>query len=173
MKTLRAMLVAAAALLAAGPARAQQPAFQDSLLDRLVGRWLLQGTIEGQPTTHDVTGEWVLGHHYLHVREVSREKTPEGAPAYEADVYIGWDPAAREYAAVWLDVFGGVSAQSIGRAARSGDSIPFLFRGQDGTPGFRNTFAYDRAADRWEWRMDNIRDGANVPFARVTLTRQP
>ena len=172
MKTIRTILIAAAALAAAVPLRAQQPTFTDSLADRLVGRWVLRGTVEGEPTTHDVTAEWVLAHQYLRIHEVSREKTPAGAPVYEADVYIGWDAQASRYAAVWLDVFGGVSTQSIGHAARSGDTMPFVFRGADGSPAFQNTFVYDRGADRWEWRMDNVRNGTATPFARVTLTRQ-
>ena len=172
MKILRPILLAAAALLAAAPLRAQQPTFADSLADRMVGRWVLRGTVEGEPTTHDVTAEWVLAHQYVHIHEVSREKTPAGAPQYEAHVYVGWDPQASQYVAVWLDVFGGISVQSIGRATRAGDSIPFVFRGVDGAPAFNNTFVYDRRADTWEWRMDNVRDGRPVPFARVTLSRQ-
>ena len=172
MKILRPILIAAVALLAAAPLRAQQPTFTDSLADRLVGRWVLRGTIGGEATTHDVTAEWALAHQYVHIHEVSREKTPEGAPQYEAHVYVGWDPRTNQYVAAWLDVFGGISPQSFGRATRVGDSMPFVFLGPDGTPAFNNTFAYDRRADSWEWRMDNVRNGALEPFARVTLSRQ-
>lgn len=172
MKILRPILIAAAALLAAVPLCAQQPTFTDSLADRLVGRWVLRGTIGGEATTHDVTAEWVLAHQYVHIHEVSREKTPEGAPQYEAHVYVGWDPQKNQYVAAWLDVFGGISPQSLGRATRAGDSMPFVFLGPDGAPAFNNTFAYDRRADTWEWRMDNVRNGALEPFARVTLSRQ-
>jgi hypothetical protein len=172
MKPLRTLLLAATAMVAAAaPLRAQQPTLRDSLLDRLVGRWVLRGTIQGARTTHDVTAEWVLGHQYVRIAEVSREKNAAGAPEYEADVYVGWDAQARQYVCVWLDVFGGASTESIGRAAPSGDSIPFVFS-HDGAESFRNTFAYRRADDAWEWRMDNVKDGARTPFARVTLTRR-
>jgi len=43
----------------------------DSLLDRLVGRWVLRGTIARQQTTHDVTFEWMLGRRYVQMHEVS------------------------------------------------------------------------------------------------------
>ena len=33
---------------------AQQPTFQDSLLDHMIGKWVLQGTIAAKETTHDV-----------------------------------------------------------------------------------------------------------------------
>ena len=33
----------------------------DSLFDRLIGHWVLRGTIARQSTTHDVTFDWMLG----------------------------------------------------------------------------------------------------------------
>jgi len=69
----RLLCTAAGALLAAAaPLRAQQPTLRDSLLDRLVGRWVLRGTIQGAATTHDVTADWVLGHQYVRIQEASR-----------------------------------------------------------------------------------------------------
>lgn len=157
--------------LIAAPAFAQQPTFYDPLLDRFAGNWVLQGTIAGKTTTHDVAAEWVLGHQYLRIHEISREKNDKGQPQYEANVYIGWDPAAGEYACVWLDTWGGASAQSLARAKRDGDTIPFLFRDKDGSL-FHTTFLYDRSADTWEWRMDAEQNGTTKPFARVKLVRK-
>jgi len=171
-------LTAIATALLATAAPAQQPTFRDTLLDRFAGRWVLRGTIAGKPTTHDVTGEWVLGHQYLRVHEVSREVGAGGGPAYAADLYIGWDAKARAYTCVWLDTYGGVDAQSLGRTAAApagGDSLPFRFRYDDGSR-MHTTFAYDRAADTWAWRLDAEPAGqpdARRPFARVTLTRAP
>ena len=67
-------------LISAAPVRAQasQP---DPLLDRLIGTWVLRGTIAGQETVHDMTCRWVLGAEYVEIHEVSREKTPSGTPA--------------------------------------------------------------------------------------------
>jgi len=157
--------------LIAGPVFAQQPTFNDALLDRFAGNWVLQGTIAKKQTTHDVSAEWVLGHQYLRIHEISREKNNKGQPAYEANVYIGWDPASGEYACVWLDTWGGASTQSLGRAKRKGDLIPFLFTDKDGSL-FHTTFLYDMGADTWEWRMDAEQNGAMKPFARVKLVRK-
>lgn len=33
----------------------------DSLFDRLIGHWVLRGTIARQATIHDVTFDWILG----------------------------------------------------------------------------------------------------------------
>ena len=41
-------------VLAAFSTSAQQPTRKDPLLDRLVGSWILQGTIAGHQTTHDI-----------------------------------------------------------------------------------------------------------------------
>lgn len=167
---MRALIAIALAITVTRVAHAQQPTLSDPLLDRLVGRWTLTGTIDGQQTTHDVTAEWVLNHQYVHVHEVSREKDGNGQPQYQADVYIGWNADVRRYACVWLDVFGGIAPASLAEAPPTGDSIAFVFH-HGPTAAFHNTFVYDRRADSWAWRMDNEADGKLDPFARVTLTR--
>jgi hypothetical protein len=149
---------------------AQQPTFHDALLDKLAGTWLLQGTIAGKPTTHDVTAEWVVRHQYLRIHEVSHEKNAEGQPEYEAMVFVGWDQNAAHYVCIWLDTYGGMNETSLGRAKRDGDVIPFLFKDKDST--FHTQFIYHRDADNWEWRMDSEEKGAMKPFARVTLKRK-
>ncbi len=167
----------AALVLTALPASAQTSGLQDPLLDRMIGEWVLEGTIAGERTTHDVVFEWVLGHHYVRFHEVSREKDAAGRPAYEAIVFIGWDEPSGRYACLWLDSTGGggltaVAAGAIGYGAAGGDSIPFVFRDPDGG-AIHNTFRYDRSTDTWEWRIDNQEeDGTREPFARVTLSRR-
>ena len=68
------------------PAQTLRP---DSLFDRLVGHWVLRGSIARQSTTHDVDFEWMLGREYVKMHEVSRERGPNGAPVYEAVVLFG------------------------------------------------------------------------------------
>ncbi|MBS1793716.1 MAG: hypothetical protein JSS81_07675 [Acidobacteria bacterium] len=152
-------------------ASAQQPTFQDPLLDHLVGKWVLRGTIAGKQTTHDVVAEWVLNHQYLKIHEISREKNEKGQPGYEANVFIGWDQASSEYVCVWLDDYGNVNSQSLATAKRSGNEIPFLFHYKDGS-SFHTTFAYYPEGNYWEWRLDAEKNGSFNPFARVKLTRK-
>ena len=153
---------------------AQQTTFQDSFLDHLVGKWVLRGELAGKTTIHDITSEWVLGHQYVRLHEISRETSKNGLPAYEANIYIGWDQPAREYAILWLDstATSGFSSEGIGRAKRSGDTIPFVFKDDKNQISFRNTFTYDQKTDSWTWRLDNVRDGKDVPFGRVKLERK-
>lgn len=161
-------LVVALSALAFG----QQPTFEDSLLDQFQGSWVLQGTVTGKETTHDVANDWVLNHQYLRIHEVSREKkNAKGEPAYEAMVFIGWDDATSRYVCVWLDVYGGFSKATVGYAPRSGDELRFLFN--DGKSDFHTTFLYDRKAKVWEWQMDSEEDGKLTPFLRAKLTKSP
>ena len=145
----------------------------DSVFDRLVGHWVLRGTIAGRQTTHDVSFERMLGREYVQMHEVSRERAANGTPAYEAIVLFGRDPTTGEYACLWLDNTGAGTFEppGTGRGAVAGDSIPFLFH-YTATTSFHTTFVYDGAADAWQWHMDNDSAGVRRPFARVTLTRR-
>ena len=161
-------------VLLALPARAQEaPAYRDSLLERLVGRWVLRGTIAEGQTTHDVTAEWVLGHQYVRLAEVSREKDARGRPAYEAIVFIGADPDGDGYACLWLDSTGGggLKGEALGHAPHARDSLAFVFKSPDGSR-FHTTFVHRAGSDSWRWRMDAEAGGTLQPFARVTLTRR-
>jgi len=153
-------------------AAAQQTTFQDSLLDHMSGKWVLDGTIENQKTVHDVTAEWVLGHQYMQIREISREKDAKGQPAYEAIVLIGWEKPSQQYVVLWLDSTSGagLKGQALGYAQRNGDEIPILFK--IGTTTFHTTFSYSPKSDTWQWRMDNEEKGKLEPFSRVKLTRK-
>ena len=152
------------------PAQALSP---DSLFDRLIGHWVLRGTIARHSTTHDVTFDWILGREYVQMHEVSRERAADGTPAYEAVVLFGRDPRSGEYACLWLDNTGASAfdPQGIGRGTVTGDSVPFVFHYTQ-TDGFHNTFVYSRATDSWQWHMDNDSAGVRRPFARVALTRR-
>jgi hypothetical protein len=167
-----------ALILALGVACAPASAFgqglnPDSLFAHMVGRWVLRGTIARQQTVHDVTFEWLLGREYVQMREVSRERSPSGTPAYEAVVLFGREPKTGAYAALWLDntAQAAFPPEGTGRGSVAGDSVSFLFQ-YTATTSFHTTFVYDRARDTWQWHMDNDSSGVRTPFARVRLTRR-
>jgi hypothetical protein len=146
---------------------------QPTLFERLAGRWVLTGTLDKQQTTHDVDADVVLNAGYVRLHEVSRDKDAQGRPAYEAIIFISVDKNTGEYRCLWLDTTSnaGLSGEGIGRAAPSGNSIPFVFK----TPGggvFNNTFTYVPASDTWQWKLDDATGGKLEPFGRVTLTRR-
>ena len=99
----RNLAVLALLVLASFSTSAQRPTRKDLLLDRLTGSWILQGTIAGEETTHDIESEWVLNHEYLRLHETSHEKNAQGQPAYEAIVIIEWNESSGEYRCLWLD----------------------------------------------------------------------
>lgn len=169
--SVRSFVIGFLFLLVTFNAWGQQPPTDSPLLDHLVGQWTMEGTIAGQKTVHDVSAEWVLGHHYLALHEVSREKQKDGSPKYEATIYIGWNPQPKEYACVWLDVYGGLAVESIGTASAKENDIPFVFKDEKGAVTFLNDFVYDPQADTWEWHMDNVTAAGAKPFGRVKLTR--
>lgn len=170
---MRKSLCFALALSCAPAALPAQGLHPDSVFSRLVGTWVLRGTIARRATVHDVTFAWMLGREYVQMHEVSRERTPDGAPAYEAVVIFGRDPATGAFACLWMDNTAAAAfpPEGTGRGSVAGDSLPFLFP-YSGATSFHTTFVYEAARDAWAWHMDNDSAGVRRPFARVTLTRQ-
>lgn len=163
-------MAVALALTTASMASAQTLRPPNELLDRITGTWVLEGTIAGKKTTHDVVATWVLNGQYVQLHEVSREQDAQGRPAYEALVYLTWEPSRGEYSCLWLDSTSnvGLSNGVLGRAKPSGDELQLLFKYRDGST-FHTTFSYDKKADTWQWKMDGEEKDKLVPFARVTL----
>ncbi len=161
-----------ATILAALTVSAQDAPVISPLLDHLAGKWLLQGTVGKKPVTHDFDAEWVLQHHYLRFHEVSRQKNEKGEPQYEATVFIGWNEKTKQYGCAWMDVYGGLTTESIGLAAAKENEVPFVFTDEHGETSFTNTFIYDPKTDTWEDRLDNVVKGVAQPFARFKLTKQ-
>ena len=147
---------------------AQEPGFQDELLDRFTGNWILSGEIAGDDVIHHVDARWVLGHQYLQFDET----TEKGEIAYEATVFIGWDEPTGRYVCKWLDSTGGsgLSNGILGYAEKSKDELAFVFGDDAGR--FHTTFYYDRVNDVWSWTMDSEKEGQFKPFARLKMRRQ-
>jgi hypothetical protein len=170
---MRKSWMAALALLCTSAPLFAQGLHPDSLFPRLVGDWVLRGTIARQQTVHDVNFKWLLGREYVEMHEVSRERAPNGTPAYEAVVLFGRDPATGAYACIWMDNTAAAAfpPAGTGRGYVAGDSVSFLFP-YSATTSFHTTFLYDASKDSWQWHMDNDSSGVRRPFARATLTRQ-
>jgi len=54
------------------------------LMDHLVGRWTMIGTLGSKQTIHDADARWVLNREYVEFHEVSRDRRADGTPAYAA-----------------------------------------------------------------------------------------
>ena len=165
-------LVIVAMMLAALIATAQQAPTTSPLLDHLAGKWIMQGTVGKQAVIHDFDADWVLQHHYLRFRETSRDNNDKGEPHYDATVFIGWNEKTRQYACVWLDVYGGLAVESIGVATAKENELAFVFTNEHGETSFTNTFIYDPKTNTWDNRLDNVVKGEAKPFARFKLSKQ-
>lgn len=161
------------AILVVSVAAAQRPPVNSPVLDHLAGEWVLQGTIAGHQATHDIAAEWVANHQYLRLHEVSRQKSADGKPKYDAFIHIGWNEQKKSYTIIWLDNFWGIDPESIGTAAPKENELLFLWKDDKGAVSFSNDFLYDPKTDSWRWTMDNVVNGTKKPFGTVTLTRAP
>lgn len=171
-----AVAMALAPLLLTASAQAQDVGMPDheALMDRMVGEWVMTGTIAGEQVTHDVSAEWILGRRYVRIHELARERDENGDPAYEAWIDVAWDPEAAEYVVMWLDntETTNFAEEGVGHGTPDGDRIPFVWHLADGT-GIQNTWVYDRADDMWTWTIENVGgSGQSAPFARLLLRRK-
>ena len=170
MKTLISLIFL---LVMSVPATLKAQQLPDSLLNKLIGNWTLNGIIDGQKTIHDIDVQRVLNGQYVQLKEVSREKDQKGNPLYEAIVYICWEESKKQYSCLWLDNTsnGGISNGIIGRANQNGDKIELIFKYGD-TNQFHTTFLYDKGTNTWQWLMDGEENGKLQSFARVILTKK-
>jgi hypothetical protein len=172
MSVTRSFCVICLWLFASMSSAQDQPADPLALLDHLAGNWVLQGKIDGKQTVHDVEAHWILRHEYLQLHEISREKTAEHGPAYEAIILISWDPKAEQYSCLWLDstAGGALSSGVTCRAKRAAQSIPFIFTISP-SESIHTTFTHLRSSDSWRWTIDNESNGKWDRFADVQLLR--
>ena len=136
VRTQLACAIGCGVLLLAGfapAATAAAPAARDPFLDGLAGRWLFTGTVHGQHVDYIGRGRWVLGDGWLRLKLLDAG-TP---PAYEADVYLGYDAAAGDYIAHWLDRFGAAGARVVASGHREGRRLTLEFPYESST--FRDT----------------------------------
>ena len=143
---------------------------EHQLLEQLVGRWVLRGTIARQSVVHDVQADWVLDHKYVRIHEISRSKGADGKPEYEAMVFVTWNNSSQQYSCGWLDILGGLTIESIGVASPKQTELPFIFKNEKGEVTLTNVFVYNGKDHSWAWRIDNIKKGVPEEFARVRLT---
>jgi hypothetical protein len=140
--------------------------FEDDLFTNLEGEWILTRQIRGTEVRNTLTASWVLQHQFL----LLRMRDTAAPPQYEADVYIGYSNAAKEYVAHWIDNFGG-HFSAVGRGKRQGNTVEFRFEYPSGP--FFNTFAWDPKSGTWSCHLESVgRDGTRATFAKDTLVRK-
>ncbi len=143
------------------------PLPRDPFLAQLAGRWVLAGTVLGKPVRYRGDGVWVLNDGWLRLALVDRAKPP----AYQADVYLGFDAKADEYIAHWLDRFGAAGARVVATGHRDGQTLVLFFPYQDSP--FRDTLTLDPDGTTGSLLLESQKaDGTWATFASYTLRRR-
>lgn len=160
-----------AALLISAPAAAQETGIPGrALLDGLVGRWDLEGTMGSVPLRHCVEARWALDGRFLEILTWDRDRSTAGRRPYDSRALIGWNRERRAWVNILLDSFGVPgSGNFLGYGAAEADSIAFRFDYPDG-PFFTTYHRQPGAA--WRIQLDAGRaGGGRLPFATKLLTR--
>ena len=105
--------------------------FHDDLLNHLVGKWNVSGTVHGNPSTQTIEAEWVLNHQFLRVVERSVENMAGKNANYEEMQYIGYDQASKRYVAHLITAFGGADSTTLGYGQRTGNHLEFVYQYPD------------------------------------------
>ena len=149
------------------PAAAAPPRL-DAYLAELAGRWDFSGTLGGKPVRYLGVGRRVLEDGWLRL-----ELTDAGSPpAYQADVYFGFDAKAGDYVAHWLDRFGGGGARVVATGRREGRKLVLLFPYAEGA--FRDTLVLAGDGNSGTLLIESqARDGSWSNFASYVFRRLP
>jgi len=152
------------ATCSAGP----ESTFQDELLDKLVGRWRLTGTMIGHELLQECSAEWVLNHQFVRLSCHETRKPPLFKVPYEAVTYIGCSGETQRYVNYLLDVFGAAETPGFGR--RTDNQIEFVWDDPNGA--FHATMTWNLESDSWTFlSQQKDRSGKWGPFAEKTLRR--
>jgi hypothetical protein len=158
----------ALALLLLGSAAscaAKEVTEEEVLLDALLGRWRMVGTVHGDAVTYDMTAERVLGGRWvrLHMKDVKRP------PGYEANVYLAWDFKAQRVVAHWIDTFGAAPSTTLGYGNARGQVLELRFDYPDGA--FRDRFTWEPAKKRWRFLIESAKAGGYETFGDYVVTK--
>ncbi len=140
--------------------------FEDSLLEKIIGKWTVSGDIGGEKIGYHFMAGWELNHQFV---ELSFADTAVN-PQYMAKVFIGFDCISKRYVAHWLDNFGGRFSETLGYGIKNGNSIEFRFEYPEGP--FLNNFIYNSNNDSWQFHTSTKKsNGSWVTFGDMYFQR--
>ena len=170
VRALLACAIGCGVLLLAGSepsATAAAPVARDPFLAELAGQWLFTGSVHCQHVNYIGRGRWVLGGGWLRLNLLDAGK-PQ---AYAADVYLGYDPAAGDYIAHWLDRFGAAGARVVASGHREGRRLTLDFPYE--SSAFRDTLTLAADGASGTLLVESKRaDGTWSTFASYAFKRQ-
>lgn len=139
--------------------------FSDNQLDILTEKWIGKGTVASDPVVYQVTGKWILNHQFF---QLSLRDTAK-IPAYEAEVFIGFDCSKKQYIAHWIDQFGGPFSKTLGLGLKTNFGIDFHF---DYPNGLMITHFIIKDKSTWEMKSEmKNKDGNWDVFGDIMIKR--
>ena len=114
--------LAGTVLLSAGAGYAQSNA-TDGFLEKMTGRWTMEGTVKGNPAHHVVTGEWMSNRKFVHLHEKTADTAPASERRYDADWFVGYDEVSDRYVVHLMDVYGARFSETLGMACETETSF--------------------------------------------------
>jgi hypothetical protein len=137
-----------------------------ALMQKLDGHWLASGDIMGKPVQYNVVTAPALQGQFTEI-SMNDVQVPS---QYEARVFIGFDSAANQIIAHWLDSFGAQYSIPHGTGSISQDTIEFIVPYP--TSSFKDKFTYHPESDTWTLEITAQQpDGAWEHFAMYSFTR--
>lgn len=136
-------------------------------LQKWVGEWVGVGNITGEPVVYAVNANWVLDSQFIALHLVDTA----AVPAYEANIYFGFDCNAHQFVVHWIDNFGPAFSQTLGYGHLTGNVLPLYFNYPDGA--FLNTFTYHSTSDTWT-SVSTFQTAEKqwVSFGDITFTKK-
>ena len=141
------------------------PEFHDDLLDHLQGNWIATGLSSGRPATFLIQSEWVLNHQFFHVSQKQEGVGGASGFKFEADFYIGFDAAQKQYIAHVLTVFGAGDSPT-GSGKKSGNDLTLSFPRPQG----EIVYHFDWQPASKTWKITAMNNGS--AFIDLTLKRK-
>ena len=162
VKRIAFLLISSIVAVLAEDARDKQ--LNDRFLDQLVGEWHVTRNFPKRPRAENVVRvQWTLNHQWLELqyRDIA---TPS---KYEADVFIGFDAAKKQYVCHWMDNFGGAySAMDWGKIDDKMLSLEFKFGDE-----LTNRFTFDPKSKNWTSLIRQVEHGEWTTFCEDKFAR--
>lgn len=148
-------------------ANAQENLFENNLLDRLTGAWIMKGVVGTDSVTYEAVGSWVLNHQFFNLKMTEISNPPK----YEAIIYIGFNNQKKKLIIHWLDHFGGDFSETAGYGNQLENTISLYFDYPDGM--FRDFLKYDQITDQWYLLAESYnKKGEWIKFAEYVFIRK-
>jgi hypothetical protein len=142
--------------------------FKDELLDKLIGKWEINGEIAGDKVQNNFTAQWVLNHQFVELNFTDVKEKPD----YIAHVDIGYDCISEQYVVHWIDNFGGRFSKTLGYGVKKNESM-IEFRFEYPNAPFINQFIFDSKTNTWHFYLTTKNThGQWVVFGDEYLKRQ-